>query len=75
MVLSISLANGSAFWFLRGMMTRQKLTGRQIMVWRRGIGKPRRWLAEPLDVSPKTVESCDYESGASAVHPAAPLIS
>jgi DNA-binding transcriptional regulator YiaG len=43
-------------------MTRPKLTGRQIMDWRQGLGKPRRWLAERLDVSPKTIESWEYET-------------
>lgn len=32
------------------------------MDWRQGIGKPRRWLAEQLDVSPKTIESWEYET-------------
>jgi len=43
-------------------MTRPQLTGRQIMDWRQGIGKPRRWLAEHLGVSPKTIESWEYET-------------
>jgi|GEM_PF-1070827 len=43
-------------------MTRPKLTGRQIMDWRQGIGKPRRWLAEQLGVSAKTIESWEYET-------------
>jgi DNA-binding transcriptional regulator YiaG len=43
-------------------MTRPKLTGRQIQDWRQGIGKPRKWLAEQLDVSPKTIESWEYET-------------
>lgn len=30
------------------------------MTWRTEIGKPRRWLAERLGVSPKTVESWEY---------------
>ncbi len=43
-------------------MNRPKLTGRQIMGWRQGIGKPRRWLAEQLGVSAKTIESWEYET-------------
>jgi len=43
-------------------MTQPKLTGCQIMDWRQGIGKPRRWLAEQLGVSPKTIESWEYET-------------
>jgi len=30
------------------------------MAWRTSIGKPRKWLAERLGVSPKTVESWEY---------------
>ncbi len=43
-------------------MNRPKLTGHQIMSWRQGIGKPRRWLAEQLGVSAKTIESWEYET-------------
>ena len=32
------------------------------MDWRQGIGKPRRWLAEQLGVSAKTIESWEYET-------------
>lgn len=65
-----SLANRSGFWFLHGRMTRPKLTGGQIMNWRQGIGKPRRWLADQLDVSPKTIESWEYETR----HPGGPAL-
>lgn len=41
-------------------MTGPQLTGRQIMDWRQGIGKPRRWLADHLGVSAKTVERWEY---------------
>ena len=57
-----SLANPSRFWFLLGRMTRQRITGCQIKLWREGLSKPRRWLAERLDVSPKTIESWEYET-------------
>lgn len=42
-------------------MTRSKLTGADIKVWREGIGRPRKWLAEQLGVSAKTIESWEYE--------------
>lgn len=32
------------------------------MAWRKAIGQPRKWLAERLGVSPKTVESWEYEA-------------
>lgn len=32
------------------------------MAWRTSLGKPRKWLAERLGVSPKTVESWEYET-------------
>lgn len=37
-----------------------RLSGAEIMAWRTSIGKPRKWLAERLGVSPKTVESWEY---------------
>jgi len=42
-------------------MNRSKLTGADIKVWREGIGRPRRWLADQLGVSAKTIESWEYE--------------
>jgi putative transcriptional regulator len=41
-------------------MPREELTGAEIKAWREGIGQPRRWLAEKLGVSAKTVESWEY---------------
>lgn len=41
-------------------MTRPKLTGADIKAWREGIGQPRRWLADQLGVSAKTVESWEF---------------
>jgi len=41
-------------------MTRSKLTGAEIKAWREGIDQPRRWLADQLGVSAKTVESWEY---------------
>ncbi|MDF1659428.1 MAG: helix-turn-helix domain-containing protein [Verrucomicrobiales bacterium] len=41
-------------------MTRSKITGPEIMAWRQGIGQTRKWLAEELGVSAKTVESWEY---------------
>ena len=41
-------------------MTRSKLTGADIKAWREGIDQPRRWLADQLGVSAKTVESWEY---------------
>ena len=32
------------------------------MAWRQGIGQTRKWLAEQLGVSSKTVESWEYET-------------
>lgn len=32
------------------------------MAWRQEIGQPRKWLAERLGVSAKTVESWEYET-------------
>jgi DNA-binding transcriptional regulator YiaG len=41
-------------------MTRSKLTGADIKAWREGIDQPRKWLADQLGVSAKTVESWEY---------------
>ena len=41
-------------------MTRSNLTGADIKAWREGIDQPRKWLAEELGVSAKTVESWEY---------------
>ncbi|MBL9158848.1 MAG: helix-turn-helix domain-containing protein [Verrucomicrobiales bacterium] len=41
-------------------MPREELTGAEIKAWREGIGQPRKWLAEKLGVSAKTVESWEY---------------
>jgi len=41
-------------------MTRSKLTRAEIKAWREGIGRPRKWLAEQLGVSAKTIESWEY---------------
>ena len=57
---SVSLAISSGFWFLHSRMTRSKLTGADIKAWREGIDQPRRWLADQLGVSVKTVESWEY---------------
>jgi DNA-binding transcriptional regulator YiaG len=37
-----------------------KRSGADIMAWRTGLGRSRRWLADQLGVSPKTVESWEY---------------
>jgi DNA-binding transcriptional regulator YiaG len=39
-----------------------KRSGSEIMAWRTGLGRSRRWLADQLGVSPKTVESWEYEA-------------
>jgi len=41
-------------------MPREELTGAEIKAWREAIGQPRRWLADQLGVSAKTVESWEY---------------
>ena len=41
-------------------MPREELTGAEIKAWREGIGQQRRWLAEKLGASAKTVESWEY---------------
>lgn len=43
-------------------MKPQKRTGAEIKAWRNAIGRTRRWLADQLGVSPKTVESWEYEA-------------
>jgi len=43
-------------------MNRSRITGPEIMAWRQGIGKTRKWLSEELGVSAKTVESWEYET-------------
>jgi len=43
-------------------MKPSRLAGAEIMAWRTSLGKPRKWLAERLGVSPKTVESWEYET-------------
>lgn len=56
----ISLAKRRGFWFLQCGMKPLKRSGAEIMAWRTGLGRPRRWLADQLGVSPKTIESWEY---------------
>lgn len=58
--MTVSLAIRSGIWFLQSRMPREEHTGAKIKAWREGIGQPRRWLAEKLGVSAKTVESWEY---------------
>lgn len=41
-------------------MTTPKKFGDEIMIWRQGQGRSRKWLAEKVGVSQKTVESWEY---------------
>ena len=41
-------------------MSKRRITGSEIMAWRKGLGQPRKWLADLLGVSPKTIESWEY---------------
>jgi len=59
---SKTLARPANFWFLHCRMTRSRISGPEIMAWRKAMGRPRRWLAERLGVSPKTIESWEYET-------------
>ena len=43
-------------------MSDSQISGAEIMAWRQSIGRPRKWLAEQLGVSPKTIESWEYET-------------
>lgn len=54
------LAVCSLIWFLQCGMKPLKRSGAEIMAWRTGLGRSRRWLADQLGVSPKTVESWEY---------------